>query len=146
MHLLAGAAAKGSAEGCEPCPRCPHVRAPGQGDIEAPASMCCPDRPPADPKVVPARSPEDYPLCGPGEGQEVSTPDAAAGDFERLLDTLLESHGTAEVGLDFGDGSLRIACDVRCHGTVYHVLFRHGCFAVWTTPDASAEPESKEPN
>src|SRR5262249_19850765 len=102
MHLLAGAAAKGSAEGCEPCPRCPHVRAPGQGDIEAPASMCCPDRPPADPKVVPARSPEDYPLCGPGEGQEVSTPDAAAGDFERLLDTLLESHGTAEDGLDFG--------------------------------------------
>jgi protein involved in polysaccharide export with SLBB domain len=80
--------------------------------------------------------------AGPAEPSEVPpAQDGPEGGWGALWQMLLDSHGQAEFGLDLDDGSLRLEAVVRCGPTVYHAVWRRGGLALWTTPDASADPQ-----
>ena len=79
------------------------------------------------------------------------TGDATAGPIKRGLGCAANrwagagNAGTRASCEIMPDGSVRVSCDVHCGGKVYHLVFRQGTFALWTSHDASATPEEEDP-
>ena len=94
-------------------------------------------------KVVPVIQEVEGPPCASGTEREAnpSPPSFAA---RELAAALVGWHGDTEFDVDLLEGTLRVLCDLRCCGKVYHVVFRNGCLALWTTPDASV-PTVEDP-
>jgi hypothetical protein len=118
MHLLTAAQkpGAGSARQCESPP--------------GTECLACPDA--IEVLPPPAAEEEENTTTPPPEGHG-------------LLDVLLGPHGHGELGLDSGDGSVRMTCEVHCGDKVFHVRLRHGRLGLWTTPDTSDTPEGEGP-
>jgi hypothetical protein len=161
MHLLTADTQKGAECPAAPCqPRgdleCPRWTNPPEGRTEEaePPVMLRPMLPPVDPdvvnaldamlhecRVVPVRPEANYPLCE-SEEHAASQPPVEDGG---LMDVLPGLHGQMEFGVDLLDAGVRVSCDVRCAGQVFHLVYREGGFAFWTTHDASATAEGEGP-
>jgi hypothetical protein len=159
MHLLAADTQKDAqcpAAQCQPrggleCPHCPNDPK-GMTEEAEPPEMLRPTLPPVDPDVVnaldamlhecrvlPAKPEANYPLCE-SEEHAAGPPPAEDGG---LMDALPGLHGQMEFGIDLLDAGVRVSCDVRCAGKVFHVVYREGGFSFWTTHDASVATGAK---
>jgi hypothetical protein len=88
---------------------------------------------------------DDIEVPPPAAEEQEGNTTAPASDGGGWFDLLLGPHGHGECGIDPGDGSVRMTCDVHCGAKVFHVRLRHGCFGLWTTSDTSDTPEGEKP-